>query len=354
MNFLWPNMFWLVLAVPVLIGLYVWLLRRRKRAAIRYASLALVHEALGVGQRVRRHVPPALFLVSLVAMVVALARPTAVITLPTDQQTIMLAIDVSLSMRVMDIPPSRIEAAKAAAKAFVDEQPPHVKIGIVTFAGTASVVQPPTRNHEDLKAAVDRFQLQRATAIGSGLMMSLATLFPDGGIDVEAANFGRGFGRPGGRGSSIEQTQKKAETKPFKAVEPGSYSSAVIILLTDGRSTVGPDPIEAARMAAERGVRVYTVGFGTKEGGGIPAGMEGWSYWLRFDETTLKQVAELTKGEYFHATSADDLKKVYEKLNARYVLEKKETEVSAIASGVAALLAMVAAALSLVWYGRVG
>lgn len=349
MKFLWPEMLWLLLAVPALIGGYVAVLRRKKKSALRYASLSLVKEAMGPGQRFRRHVPPLLFLLTMIAAIVAIARPTAVVLLPSDQRTIILAIDVSLSMRATDIEPTRLAAAQVAAKAFVQEQPPDVRIGIVTFAGTASVVQPPTRNRDELVAAIDRFQMQRHTAIGSGLIISLATIFPDEGIDLESLLFGRGFLRDGGRGVPIDQA-RKADKKPFTPVPPGSYPSAAIILLTDGRRTTGPDPLEAARMASDRGVRVFTVGFGTAAGG--PADLGGYSIYMLFDEETLKAIAEITRGEYFHAGSAPDLKKVYESLNARLVLAKDEIEITALLTAGAAVLALAAAALSLLWFNR--
>jgi Ca-activated chloride channel family protein len=342
-------MLWLLLAVPALVGIYLLLLRRRKKSAIRYASLALVKDALGPGQRFRRHVPPLLFLLGLAGAIVAIARPTAVITLPTESRTIVLAIDVSLSMRASDVEPTRLAAAQAAAKTFVQEQPADVRIGIVSFAGTAAIVQSPTRSRDDLIAAIDALQLQRHTAIGSGIIMSLATLFPDAGIDLESILFGNPNGREGARGIPIDQAPK-AEKPPFTPVPPGSYQSAAIILLTDGRRTMGPDPIEAARMAADRGVRVYTVGFGTAEGGTADFG--GWSIYMRFDEETLKGIADVTRAEYFHAGSAEDLKRVYEKLNARFVLEKKETEITALAVAAAAALALAAAVLSLLWFNR--
>jgi len=356
MKFLWPEALWLLLAAPALVGAYVFLLRRKKKDAIRYASLSLVKAAIGPGQRFRRHFPPLLFLLALVASIVAIARPSAVITLPSEQRTIILAIDVSLSMRAADIEPSRLAAAQEAAKAFVQEQPADVRIGIVSFAGTASVVQSPTRNRDDLVAAIDRLQLQRHTAIGSGIIVSLATLLPDAGIDLESLLFGGRGGRDGGRGARDggralpADKAGKAETAPFTPVPPGSYASGAIILLTDGRRTMGPDPSDAARMAAERGVRIYTVGFGTAGGGMADVG--GWSVYMRFDEETLKTVADLTRAEYFYAGSAADLKKVYQQLNTQFVLEKKETEIGALAIAVAAVLALAAAALSVLWFNR--
>ena len=177
-------------SLPLLLGAYLWILQRKKKQAVRYASLTMVREAMGVGQRIRRHVPPALFFLALAAMLVALARPQATITLPTQHETVILAMDISGSMRATDVEPNRLVAAQNAAKQFVSEQPENVRVGVVAFAGTATVAQAPTRNREDVIAAIDRFQLQRATAIGSGIIVSLAAIFPDQGIDVGTLTYG--------------------------------------------------------------------------------------------------------------------------------------------------------------------
>ena len=346
MTFLWPEMLWLLLIVPALVAGYFYLLRRKQQTALKYASLSMVKEAMGAGQRFRRHIPPLLFLLALIAMLVAVARPAAVVTLPSQHQTIILAMDVSGSMRAVDVQPNRITAAQAAAKAFVAEQPSNARIGVVSFAGTAAVVQVPTHNREDIIAAIDRFQLQRGTAIGSGIIVSLATIFPDAGIEVNSSI----YGRYAPRGMPLDPTAK-AEKKEFKPVPPGSYGSAAIILLTDGQRTTGPDSMEAARMAADRGVRVFTVGFGTK--GGETIGYEGWSMRVRLDEETLKAIADVTRGQYFYAGTATDLKKVYESLNSKFLLEKKNMEITALFAAAAAITALVSALLSLLWFNRV-
>src|SRR5882672_12071851 len=171
MTFLWPEMLWLLLALPMLVGLYIFVLRRRKKFALRYASLDIVKEAMDSGAGLRRHVPPALFLLAMAAMILAIARPAATVTLPSQHETVILAMDVSGSMRATDVEPNRLVAAQNAAKAFVSQQPENVRIGVVAFAGTATVAQAPTRNREDIVAAIDRFQLQRATAIGSAIIV---------------------------------------------------------------------------------------------------------------------------------------------------------------------------------------
>ena len=347
MTFQWPEMLWFLAGVPALVGLYVWLMRRRKKNALRYASLSIVREAMGPRHALRRHLPPALLLLSLVAMIVAMARPSAVVTLPFQRSTIILAMDVSGSMRAQDVQPNRLVAAQNAARAFIADTPPSTQIGIVSFAGTASVVSPPTNNREDLYAAIERFQMQRATAIGSGIIVSLATIFPDAGIEISHLT-GGSTPTPGRPGST---PSVKMPEKPAAKVPPGSYNAAAIILLTDGQRTTGPDTMEAARMAADRGVRIFTVGIGTTSGEII--GFEGWSMRVKLDEATLKSVANATQAEYFYAGTAESLKKIYEKLSSRLTMEKKETEISGLVALVAATLAMLSAGLSLLWFNRI-
>jgi Ca-activated chloride channel family protein len=344
MSFIWPSMLWLLVALPLLVLAYLWLLKRRRKNTVRLASLGVAKAALGKGPGWRRHVPPALMGVALAAMLFAVSRPTATITLPMAERTIILAMDVSGSMRAEDVKPNRLVASQEAAKTFVNNLPREVKVGVVSFAGTAAVVQAPTTSRDDVIAAIDRFQLQRGTATGSGIILSLATLFPDHGIEIQHVTGQRNF--PGGKPVGKDDNKPK-----FQPVPAGSYNSAAIIMLTDGQRTTGPDPLDAAKMAAERGVRVYTVGIGTTKGEII--GFEGWSMRVRLDEETLKSVSVLTQGEYFYAGTADDLKKVYEGLSSRMVVERKETEISALFAALGALLAFASAALSVWWFGRV-
>ncbi len=346
MNFLWPQWLWLAAILPLLVIAYIAILRRRQKRVLRYASLSIVNEAMSTGHKWRRHVPPALMFLALAALVVAIARPEATVTLPSQHDTIILAMDVSGSMRAADVQPSRIEAAQAAAKSFIAETPSSMRIGIVAFAATASVVQPATFNRNDLNAALERFELQRGTAVGSGILVALKMLFPEVEFDLRSYN-PRGDPQ---RGKSLDETKAKA-APALKPVEPGSYSSAAIILLTDGQTTTGPDPREAAKMAAERGVRVFTVGIGTTNGEIL--GAEGWSMRVRLDEEALKEIAGTTHADYFYAGNALDLKKVYQDLNSKLVLEKKQTEVTALFAALAGALALIAVMLSLWWYQRV-
>lgn len=347
MTFLWPQALWLLAAVPLLLLGYLAVMRRSRRLALRYASLTMVQDAVRASSGARRHLPPALFLLAIALMIVAVARPSAVVTLPAQQQTIVLAIDVSGSMRAADIEPSRLAAAKAAARTFVEEQPRSTRVGIVAFAATALVVQHPTTHREDLLSAIDRLQLQRGTAIGSGIVVSLATIFPQSGISLESLAADRKPARRSDTGADAA----KPEAQMRKPVPAGSYGSAAVILLTDGQSTTGPDPLAAARLAAERGLRIFTVGIGTADGEVMA--FEGWKMRVRLDADMLKGVANITRGHYFYAGDAAELKKVYRSLNSRFVLERRETEITAAFAAAAAVLAIASALLSLVWFNRI-
>ena len=325
MTFLWPQLLWLLLVLPVCVALYLWVLKRKKLSAVRYASLGLVKEAAGNASW-RRHLPPVLLLFALGAMIVAIARPAAVITLPSSHETVILAIDVSGSMRATDVEPTRMEAAQAAARAFVAEQPRSARIGVVAFGAGAALVQPPTANRDDVLAAIDQLQLQNATAIGSAILVSLKAIFPQIDFDV----------------------RRKPDLKP---VPPGSHASAAVILLSDGQTTAGPDPVEAARLAAERGVRIFTVGVGTDNGQVLTG--EGWSMRVRLDEEALRAIAGLTRAEYFYAGNATELKKVYRSMRSKLVLEKKQVEVTALFSAIGAATVLLSAMLSLLWFNRI-
>jgi Ca-activated chloride channel family protein len=354
MRFLWPEMLWLLLALPLLAAAYVYALARRKKAAVVYPSLALARSAMGPAQRLRRHIPPFLLWLALGAALLACARPSATVTLPADTLTLVLTMDVSRSMEAADVAPSRITAAQQAARGFINGLPASVRLGIVSFAAAATVVQPPTDNRQDMLDAIDRFELQRGTATGSGLIVALATLFPEDKMDLESmllndpsSRFGS-VAAPLGNAGAADSARKREQERP--PAEPGSYRNGAIILLSDGRRTTGPDPVDIARMAAKRGVRIYTVGFGTQQGASV--GGEGWSYFMQLDETTLRAVAKVTGGDYFHAGSAADLSKVYDNLSTRFSLERRETEIGALLAAAAGLLLAAACVLSVLWFRR--
>jgi Ca-activated chloride channel family protein len=301
----------------------------------------------------RRHVPPLLLALALALLLFACARPMARITLPADYMTLILAMDVSRSMLAEDVEPSRIKAAQKAAKEFLQDLPPNVRVGIVSFAGNAQVVQHVTNQREELVASIDRFQLQRGTATGSGLLLALATLRPEANIDLEAALYNPNpYGYSDSNSNNTGGGAKSLDAKPVlkeRAPEPpGSYKGGAIVLLSDGRRTTGPDPLAAARKAADLGVRVYTVGFGTPNGF-IP-GYEGYSFFTQVDEEALKAVAKITEADYFKAGSAEDLKKVYQHLSTQFTLEKRDTEITALLAGAALFLTVLALALSALWF----
>lgn len=342
MTFLWPYMLWLFTIVPIVILLYILMLRRKRRNALRYATLSVIKQAMERGPGFRRHVPPLLFLIALMAMIFALARPAAVVTLPSQRGTIILAMDISGSMRAEDVEPNRMVAAQEAARAFVAGQPDNVRIGVIAFAGTSSIVQPPTDSKEEVLDAIDRFRLQRGTAIGSGILSSLDAIFE--GLDTPMEFEPTGRGTPLGRIEDIEAPE-------IEPVPPGTYRSAFVILLTDGQATQGPDPLQAAQIAADLGIRIFTVGLGTPEG--VVLGFGGRSFRVVLDEQTLMAIADTTHAEYYRASSETDLQEVYKTLSTELIFDTEETEITAFFTALAAAFMTVGGILSVFWFGRI-
>jgi Ca-activated chloride channel family protein len=345
MFFLWPQHLWLMLVVPLLPVAYVWLLRRRNRHAVRYSSVRPVRAA-AKGLQWRRHLPPMLLLMACSALLFAAARPVARVPLPWARSTIMLAMDVSLSMRVTDVKPTRLAAAQEAAKLFLVNLPKDIEVGLVAFAGSTQVVQRATLDRPSVIAAIDGFQMQMGTAVGDAIVQCLAELFPDQGLDPGAPPVAAPGRKPNGR--SLDDAAK-AVPKPLTPVAPGSYNSAAIVLLSDGRRTTGMETLDAAKMAADRGVRIYVVGLGTPGDATTPEGMP---IYVQLDEPTLREVARMTKGEYHHAGTAEKLRHVYEELGSRVQVEARETELAGLLALAAALLAAAGAGLSVLWFGR--
>jgi Ca-activated chloride channel family protein len=253
-------------------------------------------------------------------------------------------MDVSLSMRVTDVKPTRLAAAQEAAKLFLRDLPPTIEVGLITFAGSSQVVQAATLERGPLVAAIDAFQMQRGTAIGNAIALSVAELFPDHGINVADMTFG---GKP--RGRSLDDKAKPG-LKQITPVAPGSHTSSAIILLTDGRRTTGIDTLEAAKLAADRGVRIHVVGLGSADAASYAA--EGMAMYLQLDESTLREVARMTGGDYHQAATAEKLRSVYETLGTQMRVVKRETDLAPLLALAAALIALVAGALSMRWFGR--
>ena len=373
LSFLWPILLWLLAIVP-LAALAMLLLRfTRSRAHSRYPGMvphALTHS--GVWGFLGRYGPGLIALIGLALLLIAVARPRAMLLMPTAVESVILAIDTSGSMRAADVKPSRIEAAQAAARSFIDGMPSRLRVGVVTISGTAAVTQSPTTERDDLYQAIDSLQLQRGSAIGSGILVSLAELLPGAGIDVqkilneasgEAPRPGTsgtplrgapgrdGAGAPGATASGARTgTQEPPKTSP--PAEPGSNRSAAIILLTDGQGNTGPDTLKMAELAAQHGVRIFTVGVGTPEG--ITLNAQGMSMRVRLDEEVLKKIADITLGDYFRANDALDLRRIYKELSSRLTLERRQlTEVTAVFALAGCLLVIVAAAVSLARTGRI-
>ena len=321
MEFLWPFMLLFLLLVPVIVILYILAQRRRQRYALRYASLSLVKEALGRGPGRRRHIPPALFIASLAVMLFALARPATSVTLPSNEGTVILTMDVSGSMRAEDMKPNRLAAAKVAARAFVEKQPQGVKVGVVSFSDNAFVVQAPTSDKQAVIGAINRLTTQRGTAIGSALLTSLDAIFEDANAEGGAS------------GSTAEPTPTPTP------LPQGVYEPAIVVLLTDGESNRGPRPMEVVDRLAARGIRVYTIGVGSVQGTVLST--QGRSMRVRLDEEVLKRVAEATNGAYYNASTEKDLKAIYDNLSTHLVFRKQQTEVTAIFTGVAVALSLI-------------
>lgn len=354
-SFLWPRMLWLLALVPLLAAVYAWLAARRRRAAVHYPALKTVGFANRGVSGWRRHLPPALLLLALTALILGIARPHALMALPSRIETVMLVIDLSGSMRAKDIEPTRLRAAQQAAKALLEGKPAGVSVGLVAMAGTSAVAQAPSRTKQDVAAAIDRLQPQGGTALGNGVLIALTTLRPQATdeaarliLDGDApAERPRGSSNAGARGNAGQGAGNSDG-----AVAPGSYAAGAIVVFSDGESNAGPSVMRAAELAAAYGVRVYTVGVGTLEG--VVLSADGWSARVKLDETVLKQVATTTGAEYFRLQDADRLKQVYRALNARLTVGKTEqVEITALFAALGALLGAGAGLLSLWWFGRV-
>lgn len=342
MNLLWPGFLILLGIIPLLVGFYIWMLRRRRRYAVRYSSLVLVREALGKQSRWRRHLPFALFLLALASLVMALSRPVTTVTVPYGQVSIILAMDVSKSMCSTDVPPNRLEAAKEAALSFIQRQNSNTQIGIVAFAGFAELIQPPTGDQELLQDAIDRLTPARRTAIGSAIVKSLEAI-----AEVNK--------------SVAPISNDQASGIQVAPVPKGQFAPDIIVLLTDGASNTGPMPLDAAQLAVDRGIRIYTIGFGTENGSIMNCGgssesndwFGGGQFFGGFrrgiDEWTLTRIADMTSGKYYSARSAGELQKVFESLPTHLMIKQETMEISVGFAAVGALLAGLAILLSLIW-----
>lgn len=334
MTFIWPEMLICLLLIPAFIALYVAMLQRRRRLVARYGNYGLVQ---GTGSRrlgVRRHIPSVFFLLALMFLIVALARPQTVLSLPRLEGTIILAFDVSGSMGADDMKPTRLDAAKAAAVEFVQRQPSTVQIGVVSFSDAGFATQAPTNDQGEVLAAINRLTVERGTSLAHGIEASLSAIAAGTNQPLTLAI------RP--------ETDTPAPTPT--PVPKGTYTSSVIVLLTDGENTQMPDPFELAQTAADRGVRIYTVGVGSAAGATLH--IDGFTINSRLDEPTLQQISQMTGGTYYNAENEKDLHTIYDNLDPQVIIKEQKIEVTSLLAGAGILVLMIGGALSLMWLGR--
>ena len=341
-QFVWPRLLWLLASLPLWLGLYIAWQRRGVQRAWPSASM----NTGATNFRFTRHAPALLVLLGLGGVLVAIARPQAILLLPSRIDTVMLAIDSSGSMRATDVQPSRIEAAQAAAKSFVLGQPGQVKLGVVSVAGAAALVQAPTDQRDLVIQAIEQLSLQPGSALGSGIVIALHAMLPGSGLDVRGLIDGEASPQPstgaplgGPTPAPTAPASGAAPRQPISLpkVPPGSNSAAAIVLLSDGQGNAGPDPLKMAQVAADLGVRVYTVGVGSVQGTVLKA--QGMQMRVKLDEATLKKIAEITKAEYFSADNRQDLLQIYKSLSSKIVLKKhRRTEITALCALLGMLL----------------
>ena len=333
MSFLWSPMLCLLFILPVFGGVYLVLSIRRQRVAARYGSLGLSSSAQSAWAWVRRLIPVAFFLLALAFLVFALARPRAVINIPRVVGTVILAFDVSGSMAAEDLEPTRIEAAKTAAQEFVERQPRTVQIGVVAFSDSGITTQAPTDDRDAILDAIKRLKPQRGTSLANGILASLKA--------IDQAK---------GPTTNYYSNRTPVPTPSPTPVPKGTYTSGMIVLLTDGENNENPDPLEVAQIAADLGVRIYTVGLGSVSGTDLK--IEGFTVHTQLDEDLLKQISETTSGAYYNAGNAEDLRKVYENINTELIVKAEETEITSVFAGAGVLIMLVGVAFSLLWFGR--
>lgn len=332
LSFIWPAMLAWLLVIPALVVAYSRMQQRRQRLVRSYGGPGLLQPPAGSPPGVRRHIPAMLYLAGLAILIVALARPQAVISLPRLEGTVMLAFDVSGSMAADDLQPTRLEAAKAAALDFVQRQPPAVQIGVVSFSEGGFATQPPTSDQAAILAAINRLALQRGTSLASGMQAALNAIAA--GSDQAPL--------------SLDDPAAPAPTPT--PVPQGTYVPSVIVLLTDGENTADADPLAAVQAAVDSGIRVYTVGIGSAEGATLQ--LDGFTVRTRLDEATLRQIAERTGGAYYNAQSTEELGTIYDQIQPELVLKAQQTEVTSVFAGASLLVMLIGATLSLLWLGR--
>ena len=337
MSFIWPPMLLAVGLVPIGVLLYWALDRRRHRRLATRGGLGLGQGTTHRPTGLRSRIPAALIIAGMAVITVAMARPQAVIDLPRVEGTVILAFDVSASMGATDLVPTRMDAAKAAAKDFVARQPDGISIGVVAFSDSGVSVQAATNDQATVIAAIDRLTPERGTSVAQGIIASLNAI-----AVAEAGPFAGNY--------YSNQSPVPTATPTPTPVPSGTHAPAVIVLLSDGNNNETPDPLAAAKAAADRGVRIYTVGIGSASGTDLHIG--GFIMHTQLDDTALRQVAALSNGAYYSADNAQDLLKIYQNINTQLVIKPEDTEVTSVFAGAGIFFLLVGAAFSLLWFGR--
>ena len=335
MSFIWPTMLFSLLLIPLFVGIYLLMQQRRKQLRANFGNLGFAPGGKGNQPGVRRHVPVAFYMIGLTILAVALARPQAVVALPKQEGTVILMFDVSGSMAADDLKPTRLEAAKVAARDFIKKQPLFVQIGVVAFSDNGLAVQVPTTDSGSVQAAIDRLSPQNGTSVAQGISASLNA------IDVASS---------GGLPSEIYSNLLLTPSPSPTPVPKGTYTPAVIILLSDGENNERPDPLEAAQTAADRGVRIYTVGIGSPAGTTVH--INGFSLHTQLDENTLKQISKITGGSYYNAQNAQDLLNIYDHLDTQLINKAEKTELTSLFAGTSIIIMLIGGLFSLLWFSR--
>lgn len=340
MNFIWSSLLYLLLIVPLLVWAYQRIQKRKREAVARLGSFGVLHDASG-GISARRQLPAILFLIGVTILILSLARPQAKLGLPRIEGTVILTFDVSGSMSADDLKPTRMEAAKAAALEFVDSQPSSVKIGVVAFSDGGITVQSPTDQRGEIIDTIERLVPRRGTSVGNGILVALNTIVVDAGdppfLSVSAI-------------PDIAQPQSDAAPQT-ESLPEGWYPYSAIVLFSDGENNQQPDPVAAADIAANFGVRIYTVGVGTVEGATIT--VDGFTVQSQLDESILQTISATTGGVYYNAGNEQDLQRIYDDLQPKLSVKTEEMEITSLLAGLGFLLFLVGGALSLLWFGRV-
>ena len=325
-SFIWPWVLISLIALPVCVIVYFNLQRRRGMSAARLGTMGASASETADRLGKRRHIPPIVLLTGVSLLALASARPQMTLPLPRIEGTVVLAMDVSASMSADDVQPTRMEAAKLAAKSFADRRPDSARVGVVAFGEGGLIVHPPSDDDEALTSTIDRLVPQSGTSLGRGMLtaLDLISSVPGAGSDDSSAENG---------------------SSPRSAFAP-----AIIVMFTDGENTDPPDTAEVAQVAIERGVRVHTVGVGTQEGAIVE--VDGFNLFTQLNEPALQEISLLTEGDYFRLEDKGDIASVYEELDTEFVVEPVEVEITSLLGGIGALLFLASGALSLFWLGR--